>query len=147
MTGISRTIEQAGAIPVRSGRICLVTSRHTGRWVVPKGKIERGKTAERTAVQEAWEEAGVRGTLAEEPVGTYRYQKFGQLYRVTLFLMHVSEVHSQWPEMAERKRRWIKLSEAVEQVEKRDLRAVISKVVPAGQQSREGSQGKRTASR
>ena len=45
-------IPQAAAIPIKAGRICLVTARSNGnRWVIPKGKIDPGNTAEETARQ------------------------------------------------------------------------------------------------
>src|SRR3984957_14570418 len=46
MTDILR---QAGAIPFRHDpeglRVLLITSRDTGRWVIPKGGVEKGFTA------------------------------------------------------------------------------------------------------
>ena len=46
---------------------------HGDRWTFPKGRIERGETASAAAAREAAEEAGVQGTIAAEPLGTYRY--------------------------------------------------------------------------
>src|ERR1700736_677932 len=88
----SNSIRQAAAIPIRGGQICLVTSRSGKRWVVPKGCIEPGQTAGETALQEAWEEAGLVGSLREQPVGSYQYEKCGIVCHVTVFLMHVTEV-------------------------------------------------------
>jgi 8-oxo-dGTP pyrophosphatase MutT (NUDIX family) len=56
---------------LRSGKVCLVQSRSGKRWVIPKGCIERGQTALETALQEAWEEAGLMGVPKAEPVGSY----------------------------------------------------------------------------
>ena len=39
------TLQQAAAIPIRLGQVCLITSRNGKRWVVPKGCLEPGKTA------------------------------------------------------------------------------------------------------
>lgn len=41
--------------------VLLITSRDTGRWVIPKGWPKRRKTGYEVARLEAWEEAGVRG--------------------------------------------------------------------------------------
>ena len=49
-------IRQSGAIPLRNGRVCLITSSNGKRWVIPKGLIDPGHTAGETALQEAWEE-------------------------------------------------------------------------------------------
>ena len=42
--------------------ILLITSRDTGRWVIPKGWPMKGKRAHEVAAGEAYEEAGVKGT-------------------------------------------------------------------------------------
>ncbi len=47
-----------------SSRCCLLTSRDTGRWVIPKGwPMNRQDAAYEVAAREAFEEAGVRGTV------------------------------------------------------------------------------------
>src|SRR5262249_56354811 len=70
-------IRQAGAIPLRNGRVCLITSRRNGkRWVIPKGLIEPGQTPGATALQHAWEQAGLAGVLEPEPAGSYLYAKY-----------------------------------------------------------------------
>lgn len=110
------TVVQAGVIPRRDGRICLVNSSDGLRWIVPKGHIDEGFTSTEAAAQEAWEEAGLRGTVHPEPVGRYSYRKFGQQYVVELFLMDVSAVEARWPEMAVRRRLWLAPAEAAELV-------------------------------
>ena len=83
---------QAAAIPIRAGQVCLVTSSSGKRWVIPKGMIEPGTTAGQIALQEAWEEAGLVGALQREPVGSYLYEKNGEMCHVTVFLMRVQKV-------------------------------------------------------
>ncbi|MGK9055324.1 NUDIX hydrolase [Neorhizobium petrolearium] len=55
-------IRQYGAICVRnphnSVEILLITSRDSGRWVIPKGWGMATKKPHHVAAQEAWEEAG-----------------------------------------------------------------------------------------
>src|SRR3954470_24816720 len=98
MPTISEPIRQAAALPLRRGRVCLITSRSRKRWVIPKGWIEPGQTAGETALQEAWEEAGLVGALEREPIGTYLYEKEGQSYHVTVFVMKVTAAEQDWPE-------------------------------------------------
>src|SRR5271155_4049439 len=98
MATSSLSIRQAAAIPIRSQRICLVLSRSGKRWVIPKGRIERGQTAGETALQEAWEEAGLIGRLCRQPVGSYHYQKCGRTFHVTVFFMEVTEAADNYPE-------------------------------------------------
>ncbi len=100
-------IKQAAALPLRRGRVCLITSRNGKRWVIPKGWIDPGQTAGETALQEAWEEAGLVGALQREPIGTYLYEKDGNKYHVTVFVMKVTEVEQDWPERALRERSWV----------------------------------------
>ncbi len=71
MANASEFIRQAAALPVRNGKVCLVTSSNGKRWVIPKGLIEPGQTAGETALQEAWEEAGLVGVLEPDPIGSF----------------------------------------------------------------------------
>src|SRR5438552_11032977 len=100
-------IRQSAALPLRRGRVCLITSRSRKRWVIPKGWIEPGQTAGETALQEAWEEAGLVGALEREPIGTYLYEKEGQSYHVTVFVMKVTAVEQDWPERGLRERSFV----------------------------------------
>lgn len=100
-------IKQAGAIPIKNGRLCLISSRSGKRWVIPKGLIDPGQTAAETALQEAWEEAGLVGVLDPEPVGTYLYEKYGGTCHVTVFVLRVSHVAQDWPEREFRRRLWL----------------------------------------
>src|SRR5436309_3179254 len=118
-------LRQAAAIPLRAGQVCLVSSRGGKRWVVPKGGIEPGRTAGETALLEAWEEAGLVGVLQPEPVGSYVYDKAGLTCHVTVFLMQVTEVASQWPEEEVRERVWLTLPQALQRVEEPALRELI----------------------
>ena len=124
---MTQWVRQAGAIPVRDGRICLVTSSNGRRWVIPKGMIDPGHTAGEAALQEAWEEAGLTGGLHTEPVGSYLYEKQpGFVCHVTVFLMQVTEAYERWPESSFRQRRWVAVAEALERIEEPGLRDVIA---------------------
>ncbi len=118
-------IHQAAAIPLRQGRVCLVTSRSGGRWVIPKGHLEPGLTAGQVALQEAWEEAGLTGILQPEPVGSYLYTKYGNTYHVVVFGMEVTSAAENWPERTLRQRAWLDPAEALERVQEKGLRQLI----------------------
>ena len=64
-------VRQAAAVPISEGRVCMVTSSSRRRWVLPKGVIDPGHTPGEAALVEAWEEAGLLGTLDPEPLGSY----------------------------------------------------------------------------
>jgi 8-oxo-dGTP pyrophosphatase MutT (NUDIX family) len=125
MASASDCIRQAAAIPVRGGRVYLVTSSSGGRWVVPKGHLEPDKTAGQVALQEAWEEAGLVGVLRPEPVGSYLYSKFNNLYHVLVFVMDVTEAAEEWPEQGLRRRVCVDPPEALNRVMEQGLRELI----------------------
>jgi 8-oxo-dGTP pyrophosphatase MutT (NUDIX family) len=125
MASASECIRQAAAIAVRCGRVCLVTSSSGGRWVIPKGHIEPDKTAGQIALQEAWEEAGLVGVLRPEPVGSYLYTKFNNLYHVTVFVLDVTEAADDWPEAASRRRVWLEPADAASRIQEHGLRELI----------------------
>jgi len=126
MAGESDCIRQAAAIPIRDG---LVTSSSGSRWVIPKGHLEPGKTAGQIALEEAWEEAGLVGVLRPEPVGSYLYTKFNNVYQVTVFVMDVTEMAKEWPEDSYRRRIWLDPAEAIDRVQEKGLREVIRAAV------------------
>ncbi len=118
-------IRQAAAIPFHEGRVCLISSRGGKRWIIPKGCMEPGKTSGEIALQEAWEEAGLVGVLRPEPIGSYLYNKFNNLYHVTVFVMDVTEAAEDWPESGLRKRVWVDPADALARVQEKGLRELI----------------------
>jgi 8-oxo-dGTP pyrophosphatase MutT (NUDIX family) len=125
-------IRQAAAIPVRGAKICLITSSNGKRWVIPKGLIETNQTAAECALQEAWEEAGLVGRLGAEPVGSYLYDKYGGTCHVTVFVMRVTEVASEWPERDLRQRSWLGLPGALERIEDPGLYELLQAALGKG---------------
>jgi 8-oxo-dGTP pyrophosphatase MutT (NUDIX family) len=123
---MAQILRQAAVIPVSDGRICMVTSSSGRRWVIPKGMIDPGHTAGEAALLEAWEEAGLVGVLAQEPIGSYVYDKYGRSHHVTVFLMTVTEIADTWPEQDVRRREWLDADEAVDRIEEPGLREIVS---------------------
>jgi 8-oxo-dGTP pyrophosphatase MutT (NUDIX family) len=110
-------VRQAAALPLRNGRVCLVTSSNSKRWVIPKGLIEAGQTAGETALKEAWEEAGLVGALRPEPIGSFLYEKWRGVCHVTVFAMDVTEMKQNWPECCHRQRIWTTPEEAIARID------------------------------
>lgn len=121
-------VRQAAALPLRNGRICLVTSSNGKRWVIPKGLIEPGQTAGETALQEAWEEAGLVGVLRPEPIGSFVYEKWCGVCHVTVFALEVTEMTQVWPERELRRRIWVTPAGALDRVDDRGLNDVLRQV-------------------
>lgn len=111
--------------------LLLVTSRDTGRWIVPKGWIEPGEDGPQAAIREAWEEAGVTGeVLADGPVGNYRYikqrpRRGDALCDVDVYLVQLREEMSRWPEKGERRRKWFPVATAIGLISDDGLKDVI----------------------
>lgn len=80
----------------------LVRTRKGGRWVFPKGHIEKGEEPWIAAQREALEEAGVRGSIESEPFTVFPHEKHaadGSRIELTVaaYLLHV-ESESDLPE-------------------------------------------------
>jgi 8-oxo-dGTP pyrophosphatase MutT (NUDIX family) len=129
---------QIGAIAyshsVETGlRILLVTSRDTGRWVIPKGWPMKSKLPHKAVAQEAFEEAGVEGSIAKKPAGTYRYPKTlrnGDVVscRVKVYPMEVKKLAAKWPEAGERKRQWFSTEDAAAAVVEPELAEIFRSI-------------------
>lgn len=126
---------QVAALPWRKTadgdvEVLLITSRGTGRWVLPKGWPEGGETLIESAVREAFEEAGVKGAVVEAEAGRYYYgkaQDTGVAWRceVAVFPIEVDREAAKWPERKQRKRRWFAARDAARLVDEPDLGEII----------------------
>jgi 8-oxo-dGTP pyrophosphatase MutT (NUDIX family) len=110
--------------------ILLVTSRETGRWVIPKGWPIRSKSRRQVAALEALEEAGVEGRVAKEPLGEFDYAKVlrlgeTQACRVTVFALEVTTQRDEWRERAQRNTRWFDWEGAAAAVQEAGLSRII----------------------
>lgn len=131
--------QQYGALCWRAGpegpEILLVTSRETGRWVIPKGWPIKDKGAAESAAREAFEEAGVRGEIAPLPLGHYVYDKVLERRKkaanralpceVAVFPLAVQETLGKFPEKDERRRKWFAPEVAAQKVEEPELKRLI----------------------
>jgi len=112
----TRIPEQAAAIAVRRNgqglEVCLILKKESKHWGIPKGIVDPGDTHERTALNEAWEEAGLKGRLVGDAIGTYEYAKWYTTFVVAVYVMEVLEQHDEWQEADIRERRWTSFGEA-----------------------------------
>lgn len=110
--------------------VLLITSRRTGRWIVPKGWPMNGKTPAECAAQEAWEEAGVVGQPLDRCLGLYSYRKFvAQKTDIPciamIFPVKVKSLDAKYPEAAQRKRQWFTLRKAASLVTEPELASIL----------------------
>ena len=126
---------QAAALPWREAKggveIMLITSRDTGRWVLPKGWPESAEELWDVAAREAVEEAGLSGTVSQCEAGRYRYAKMlssGEEVpcEVLVFPLKVENVADKWKERRQRTRKWVMPAEAAAMVHEPDLGELIS---------------------
>lgn len=129
---------QFGALPyrIRDGKvqILLITSRGTGRWILPKGWPMDGETPAGAAATEAYEEAGVQGKLSHEVLGFYAYTKVhGKEHLpcvVAIFPLHVKKQLKSYPEKHQRRRKWVSQKKAAQMVWEPELRRIIKGFSP-----------------
>ena len=134
--GGDRCSLQVAALPWRKAddgiEVMLITSRDTGRWVLPKGWPEEDEALHEAAAREAVEEAGISGGVAEMPAGSYFYNKIlssgaEKPCEVKVFPLEVTEVASKWREKGQRKRKWVAPREATRMVNEPDLVKLIAR--------------------
>lgn len=140
---------QVAALPWcrRSGgeiQVLLVTSRRSGKWIIPRGWTMRFRSLPRAAKREALEEAGVRGFISREPIGHVdapkRYPLAGTIdWRVAVFPLEVSDELHVWKEADQRERRWFSTEEAAELVSPPEMGALILDLVAAKQRQSSSS--------
>jgi 8-oxo-dGTP pyrophosphatase MutT (NUDIX family) len=132
----SRAFEiQIGALCYRKSNdrdleILLVTSRGTGRWIIPKGWPMNKKKPHEAALIEAFEEAGVVGRVGKKPVGRYTYLKWLDTGRVApcvvdVFQIEVTKTAQKYKETGQRKVAWFSRDEAARLVREVELKSLI----------------------
>lgn len=134
---------QFGALCWRVGKagaeVLLISSRETGRWVIPKGWPMEGRSGAEAAAIEAWEEAGIKGQIAEAKLGHFTYEKI--LNRdskkeqalpciVDVFSLEVRKVAAQFPEQRQRRRKWFAPDKAARKVVEAELKALLMGFAP-----------------
>ena len=139
MAATNPIVHQAGVIAYRilAGKVqvLLMTSRDTGRWIIPKGNIKAGVTPCKAAENEAYEEAGVKGTITGSiPLGMYTYFKkldSGEACDATVevYLLRVKKRLKKWPERNERKLSWLSTKEAVGLVEEPGIVPLLLRIM------------------
>jgi 8-oxo-dGTP pyrophosphatase MutT (NUDIX family) len=114
--------------------VCLITSRRTKHWIVPKGWPMHKQTPAEAAATEAWEEAGLTGHPVDRCLGVFSYvkplSKRTTPVVVMVYPLEVLQTASDWPERAERKRKWFPLRKAASKLAEPALRRIVEAFDP-----------------
>ena len=131
------TVSQVAALchrETKSGRKVLLITSSNGRWIFPKGWPMDGKTDAQAALQEAWEEAGVKsGEVANDPVATYRGEKRyndgrSVACRTDVYAVEVTDTKKHFPEANKRDRKWVDIEEAKDLIDDDGMRDALDQL-------------------
>ena len=122
---------QSAVIPYRvdddgQRAFLVIGSSKKHHWVVPKGIKDPGLSPQQSAAKEAWEEAGIRGEVSDEPLGHYKVEKWGAECSVDVYAMRVSEMVDEdtWEEN-HRQRHWLSAKKAAASLKQPELGAML----------------------
>lgn len=110
--------------------ILLITTRGTGRWIIPKGWPMEGKSPAKAAAREAWEEAGVKGKVKKDSIGHFTYSKMTGPRAITecvalVYPLEVKSIENDFPEQGQRRRKWLSREKAAARVKEPELARLI----------------------
>ena len=127
---------QVAALCHREGsagrEMLLITSRKAKRLMIPKGWPSSDLPDQITAQKEAFEEAGIIGSVATKPIGAFNCKKgLGNGLKVkTRIIVYPLKLKSQtnlFPESGQRKSYWMPLEAAIERCEVSGLKKMLQK--------------------
>ena len=134
--GSGKPLKQVAALPFRVGadgriEILLITSRDTGRWIIPEGLADdrpQGPPGRRAG---GLRRGRAEGEIAADPVGWYRYDKRLDRGRalpckVRVYPLRVEAQHERWPEREQRTLRWFRPEEAARLVHEDELQRLLA---------------------
>lgn len=116
-------------------QVLLITSRGSGRWIIPRGWPMDNKTPSQAALIEAWEEAGVKGKGYDQSLGLYAYtREVGEAGPTPCVAMvypvKVKSLEKTYPEKGQRKRKWLSRKKAAARVDEPELARIIREFDP-----------------
>ncbi|WP_143741534.1 NUDIX hydrolase [Pleomorphomonas diazotrophica] len=88
----------------------MITTRDSGRWILPKGWPIKGLKRHESAETEAMEEAGLIGSAAQKPIGRFTYvkqfPKRQEKVLVDVFPLAIERQLDDWQEKGQREVRF-----------------------------------------
>lgn len=138
-TGDAPPAAQYAALCYRKAKgkveVLLVTSRDTGRWVLPKGWPIKGLAPPQAAAREAFEEAGIEGAVSNLSVGQFSYLKRMTTGEdlpciVAVYALKTARQLDEFPEKGQRQRKWFRPQKAALRVQEPDLQVLLAGFSP-----------------
>jgi 8-oxo-dGTP pyrophosphatase MutT (NUDIX family) len=122
-----KPILEAGALACRRLKngelsILLISKSRSGKWSIPKGRLNGRLTFGEVAAKEAFEEAGIKGFVSPSSIGMFRVKKrtpsrqHTQIVEVWIYLIEVTKRVRHWPEKGKREIRWVSCETAAQQL-------------------------------
>ncbi len=121
-----RPPSHAGGVVVKTGDgqaqfLVVSAKRAPDEWVLPKGHIEPGESAEQTATREVLEEAGVVASV-ESRLGLIEFESWRGHVRAEFFLMRYA---GEGAASEDRRTAWMALDEALVALAFDDMRQLL----------------------
>ena len=113
-----------GVVPYRrkKGKLqVLLISTRNDNWGLPKGNLIKKKGARKTALQEAYEEAGIIGEIEGE--GKKFTPSDDEIYH--FWPMNVAKELNQWPERESRTRKWVTPTKALQMIKRKAAKKAV----------------------
>ncbi len=102
---------------------------------MPRGWPMHKLTPAQGAAIEAYEEAGLTGTMHPNSIGAYSYDKplddSVTPVMVMVYALHVTDAAKTWPEKKQRKRAWMSPKQAAAKLQEPGLRQIVSTFDPS----------------
>jgi 8-oxo-dGTP pyrophosphatase MutT (NUDIX family) len=108
----------------RSGKVVLVTSRKGESWILPKGNRAKKRSDRLQAKREAFEEAGLQGSLNCK---YYDFNSFEKSKNLRIYTMNVKTILNDFPEKNQRQRMVVAFDRA-EKIVKREYLEIIQEL-------------------
>lgn len=131
----NRNGAKSAALPMRwDGKgtlyVLMVTSRGSGRWVMPRGWLMDRTKPWKTAEIEALDAAGAVGHVGPNPIGRYvethrSVDGAVEIVEIEVFPMVVERLRSDWRDRHVRRRRWFEAAVASLEVEEKGLSELL----------------------
>ena len=105
--------------------IIMITSRGKKQWIMPKGNIKKKCGKVRSALEEAYEEAGIIGKINANRFFDIKIIKGKKKYKLRLYYFKVEKMLNKWPESEQRIRKKIAAKKAMKFIKHKGIKRCL----------------------